>query len=226
MEHSGPLFTIDPDSPLPLHIQIKEQIKWLIGKDLLKPGDSLPSTNQLAEQLSINRNTIQSVYTQLKEDGLLLMQKGRGTQVAGEAQIARFKAANPHFAFVERIIGEAHQAELPIRDLLLSGFAYIQLFGQKEKHLPRYLFIECKASSCIFYLDEVRRLTSSEIRTIDISSLSDEAFMQAIHEADVIVTRSDLAEKMKKIADDAGKTVITVGSTRDVPLLLNMIRRS
>ncbi|QNK47539.1 GntR family transcriptional regulator [Brevibacterium sp. PAMC23299] len=54
MEHSGLLFKIDSHSFLPINVQIKEQIKWLIGKDLLKPGDTLPSTNQLANQLSIN----------------------------------------------------------------------------------------------------------------------------------------------------------------------------
>ncbi|WP_438497024.1 GntR family transcriptional regulator [Paenibacillus sp. IHBB 3054] len=118
---------------MPIYIQIKEQIKWLVGKGLLKSGDVLPSTNQLAVQLSINRNTIQSVYTQLKEDGLLLMKKGWGTQVADEEQIQRFKANNPHFSFVEQMIDEAHKLNFAIDDLLLSGFAYVHLFGQKHK---------------------------------------------------------------------------------------------
>ncbi|MGQ4665678.1 hypothetical protein ACUIJN_07500 [Metabacillus halosaccharovorans] len=48
--------------------------------------------------------------------------------------------------------------------------------------------------------------------------------IDAIHNADVIVTRSDLAEKVKTFADLAQKTVISVGSTNDVSLLLNMIR--
>lgn len=219
------LFTIDPHSPLPIHIQIKEQIKWLIGKDLLRPGDTLPSTNQLAEQLSINRNTIQGVYAQLKEEGLLLMKKGRGTQVAGEAQITRFKTQNPHLTFVEQMIEEAHKSNFKIDDVLLSGLAYVQLFGQRNKPKLRYLFIECRESSCIFYLDEIKRLTSAEIQTIDISSLPQEALLEAIQNADVIVTRNDLAEKMRIFADDAKKTVISVGSVNDVSLLLNMIRQ-
>ncbi|OMF04962.1 hypothetical protein BK131_29240 [Paenibacillus amylolyticus] len=60
----------------------------------------------MAEQLSINWNTIQSVYAQLKEEGLLLMQKERGTQVADEEQIQRFEAKNPHFSFVEQMIDD------------------------------------------------------------------------------------------------------------------------
>lgn len=224
MQTSSPLFKVDPQSPLPIHVQIKEQIKWLIGKELLKPGDALPSTNQLADQLSINRNTIQGVYTQLKEDGLLLMQKGRGTQVAGERQIERFKADHPHFAFTEKMIEQARQEKLKPEDVLLSGFACVQLFGERRQPQPRYLFIECTDSSCIFYLDEIRRLTSADVQSVDISSLSEEEVTRAIRAADVIVTRADLAEKLQRFADEAGKRIISVGSARDVPLLLNLVR--
>lgn len=226
MENSGAWFNVDTRSPLPIHIQIKEQIKWLIGKELLKPGDPLPSTNQLADQLSINRNTIQSVYTQLKEDGLLLMQKGRGTRVADERQVERFKANHPHFAFTEKMIEEARKENLALDDLLLSGFAYVQLFGERQQRQPRYLFIECKDRSCIFYLDEIKRLTSADVQSADISSLSEKEVTQAIGAADVIVTRSDLAENLQRFAENAGKTIISVGSTRDVSLLLNLVRHA
>lgn len=225
MKYSGSLFNIDFQSPLPINVQIKEQIKWLIGKDLLKPGDTLPSTNQLADQLSINRNTIQAVYSQLREEGLLLVQKGRGTQVAGEEDIARFKIQHPYFSFVEQTIKDACELGFDIENVLLSGFAYMKLFGQPQKQHPRYLFVECKLSSCIFYLDEIRRITSADIHTIDVSSSTEKVFTEAIRNADVIVTRADLAEKVKRFADAAQKTVISVGSTNDVSLLLNMIRQ-
>lgn len=224
MEHSGLLFKIDSHSPFPISIQIKEQIKWLIGKDLLKPGDTLPSTNQLADQLSINRNTIQAVYSQLKEEGLLLIQKGRGTQIAGEKEIARFKNQNPYFQFVEETVKDAYELGFNIEKVLMSGFAYMQLFGKPLKRKLSYLFIECKVSSCIFYLDEIKRMTSAEIHTIDVSSSPENDLMEAIHNADMIVTRVDLAEKVKTFADVAHKKVISVGSTKDVSLLLNILR--
>lgn len=225
MERSGLLFHVDTHSPLPISVQIRDQIKWLIGKDLLKPGDTLPSTNQLADQLSINRNTIQGVYSQLKEEGLLHIQKGRGTQVAGEEEILKFKRQNSYFPFVEQTIKEAYDLGYNVENMLLSGFAYMQLFGQPLKRKLRYLFIECKVNSCIFYLDEIRRMTSAEIETIDVSSSSEELLIEAIRNADVIVTRADFAERMKKFADPAQKTVISVGTTNDVSLLLNMLRQ-
>ncbi|MGK9185312.1 GntR family transcriptional regulator [Priestia filamentosa] len=224
MEHSGLFFKIDSYSPLPINVQIKEQIKWLIGKDLLKPRDILPSTNQLADQLSINRNTIQWIYSQLKEEGLLMIQKGRGTQVADEDKIEEFKKQNPYFSFVEQTIKDTYELGFNVENVLMSGFAYMQLFGQPMKRDLRYLFIECKVSSCIFYLDEIKRMTSAEIHTIDVSS-SENILIESIDNADVIVTRTDLAEKVKRFAYTAQKTVISVGSTNDVSLLMDMIRQ-
>jgi GntR family transcriptional regulator len=73
-------------------------------------------------------------------------------------------------------------------------------------------------------LDEIKRITSAEIHTIDVSSSPENILIEAIHNADVIVTRADLAEKVKRFADAAQKTVISVGSSNDVSLLLNMLR--
>lgn len=222
MEYSRALFKIDSDSSLPIHVQIKEQIKLLIGKDLLKPGDTLPSTNQLANQLSINRNTIQSVYSQLKEDGLLTIQRGKGTQVACVEKINQFKTLNPYFSFLEQIMNKADDAGYHVENVLLSGFAYIQLFGQPLKRERRYLFVECKMSSCIFYLDEIKRMTSAEIHKIDVS-ISKNALMKSLDDADIIITRSDIAENLKSYINDDRKKVISVGSTNDVSLLLEML---
>lgn len=222
MEYSSALFKIDPSSPLPIHAQIKEQIKWLIGKDLLKPGDILPSTNQLADQLSINRNTIQSIYSQLKKDGLLTTQRGIGTQVASEEEITQFKTQNPYFSFMEQTIKNAEDAGYNIEDLLLSGFAYMQLFNQRVNRKRHYLFVDCKVSSCVFYINEIKRMTSAEIHKIDVSSPKD-VIMKAINNADVIVTRNDFTEAVKKFVSDDSKKFISVGDTKDVSLLLEML---
>jgi len=222
MELSGTLFKIDPNSPLPINVQIKEQIKWLIGKDLLKPGDTLPSTNQLADQLSINRNTIQWVYSQLKEEGLLVIQKGRGTQVAGVTKIEEFKKQHRYFGFIEQTIKDAYEAGYDPEDVLLAGFAYMQLFGQPGKKQLKYLFFECKMSSCFFYVDEIKRMSSADIQTIDISAPPD-TVSSAIAGADVVVTTLDQADTVRGFPESAKKTVITVGSANDVSLLLNML---
>ncbi|MBW7456203.1 winged helix-turn-helix domain-containing protein, partial [Paenibacillus sepulcri] len=64
-----------------VNTQIKEQLKWLIGTGQIETGDMLPAASQLAATLGLNRNTVNWVYTQLRDEGLVSMQKGKGTQV-------------------------------------------------------------------------------------------------------------------------------------------------
>lgn len=151
------------------------------------------------------------------------IQKGRGTKVAGVEDISKFKVENPYFTFVEQTLRDASELGFNIENILLSGFAYLQLFGQPLKQKLRYLFIECQVKSCIFYLDEIKRMTSAEIETIDVS-VSDSTLEEAIGHADVLVTRADLVERVQDFANDAQKKVISVGSANDVSLLLKMLR--
>ncbi|SES02738.1 hypothetical protein SAMN04487944_11598 [Gracilibacillus ureilyticus] len=65
-------------------------------------------------------------------------------------------------------------------------------------------------------------MATAEIDTIDVQESSKDIVIQSIHDADVIVTRSDLAEKLKELVDVSQKKIISVGSTNDVSLLLNM----
>jgi DNA-binding transcriptional regulator YhcF (GntR family) len=42
----------------------------------------LPTASQLVDELRLNRNTVNWVYNQLRDEGLVTIQKGRGTQIA------------------------------------------------------------------------------------------------------------------------------------------------
>lgn len=127
--------------------------------------------------------------------------------MANEDKVEEFKERNSYFSFVEKTIKEVNDLGYDAENVLLSGFAYVQLFGQPLKKQLRYLFIECKSNSCVFYLDEIKRMTLAEIDVIYTSSPHD-ILHQAVHRADVIVTVSDIADKVKEFVEPAGKTVI------------------
>lgn len=222
MKYSSSLFNIDSHSPISIQVQIREQIKWLIGKGLLKSGDLLPSTNQLATHLSVNRNTIQSVYSQLKKDGLLITKRGSGTQVASRKEVERFKAQNPYFSLIESTIENADKEGYNTENMLLAGLAYTQLAEQIKKQKKRYLFIECKKSACVFYLNKIKELTTAAIDEIDVSS-SKEDLLDSIQKADVIITRTDLAERVSEFINNDQKKIVSVGDTNDVSLLFEML---
>ena len=62
---------LDPDHGTTLVFQLKQQITWLIASGRLKPGDRLPSVQEMARNLGINLHTVRSAYGKLAAEGLL-----------------------------------------------------------------------------------------------------------------------------------------------------------
>ena len=76
---------IDKGNGIPVHIQLKEQLRLLVHEGLLKAGDPLPTVRTLAVDLGVNANTVARVYRDLQTQGLLRLERGVGTFVAESA---------------------------------------------------------------------------------------------------------------------------------------------
>ncbi len=75
------MITINLDSTVPLVEQIHAEVRQAIASGLLRPGDSLPTVRQLAQDLGINLNTVARAYRMLESDGLVTSIRGRGSIV-------------------------------------------------------------------------------------------------------------------------------------------------
>lgn len=72
---------LDFRSGQPIYLQIVEQIRQMVARGDLRPGDQLPTVRQLATDLRVNFNTVARAYRLLDESGLISTQHGRGTYV-------------------------------------------------------------------------------------------------------------------------------------------------
>jgi GntR family transcriptional regulator / MocR family aminotransferase len=66
---------------LPLHRLLYEALRTGLQSGVLKPGDRLPSSRELADELALARNTIVSALGQLTVEGFLHSRVGSGTFV-------------------------------------------------------------------------------------------------------------------------------------------------
>lgn len=72
---------IDLSSDIPIYVQIKNQIIEGIAKGELVDGDSLPSIRHLAEDIGVNMHTINKAYNNLKDLGLISINKKLGAYI-------------------------------------------------------------------------------------------------------------------------------------------------
>lgn len=61
--------------------QIADEIQHDIQKDVLKPGDRLPTEQQLTARFGVNRHTVRRAIAALSDQGVVRAEQGRGTFV-------------------------------------------------------------------------------------------------------------------------------------------------
>jgi GntR family transcriptional regulator/MocR family aminotransferase len=86
-------FALDPASRSPLYLQLASAMADDIRKGRLKPGDALPGTRVLADQLGVHRSTVIAGYQELVAEGLARTRRGGGTFVADKPVLPRRRAA-------------------------------------------------------------------------------------------------------------------------------------
>ena len=126
-------FEVDPASDLPLWVQLRNRIAYLINDGTLAPGDKLPTVRGLASEISINYNTVNKAYLSLVSDGILESTRGRGVFVRDVA----IEDGAEHAQEVEGILDDCISA---CRDLGLS-------LEDIQQHMARRILQMQKAES-------------------------------------------------------------------------------
>jgi len=72
---------IDKSNKIPLYLQLKDLIKYYISTGAIKDNQQLPGVNTLGSELGVNFETVRKAYKELEKEGLISMERGRGTYV-------------------------------------------------------------------------------------------------------------------------------------------------
>src|SRR5580698_8409702 len=78
----APVVAVDRKSPDPLHKQIYEGFRTAIVRGNLHPGQRVPSSRSLADELKISRLPVLNAYGQLLAEGYFESRTGAGTFVS------------------------------------------------------------------------------------------------------------------------------------------------
>ncbi|WP_246946117.1 GntR family transcriptional regulator [Bacillus pinisoli] len=120
------MFELDIRSRQPIYEQLVEKLKELIMNNILKVDEQLPSVRTLAQQLTINPNTIQKAYRELERQGYIYSVPGRGSFVSESSNIINNEKLEKVKQELVKLLAEAFYLGLRKEDM-------IDLFDQVEE---------------------------------------------------------------------------------------------
>ena len=102
----------------PIYLQIVNQIKSMIMRGELSPGEALPSMRNLAMQMRVSLITTKRAYEELERDGFIETYTGRGSFV---------KAQNTELLREESLKQIEEHLQKAADKAKMSGIAYREL---------------------------------------------------------------------------------------------------
>jgi len=114
---------LDPESALPVYMQIRDQLREQILRGDLPVGTRLPPERALARSLGVSRTTVVSAYDELEAEGLVEGRVGHGTVVVRGATQAEVQpiAWPAHFSGLGRRLAQHTQTAGLLTLRRLSG---------------------------------------------------------------------------------------------------------
>ena len=79
---------INFSSGVPIYLQLMEQIKHAVETGAIRAGEQLPTIRSVAEELTMNPNTVARAYRELEGEGIVEVRHGLGVFVAGQRSSA------------------------------------------------------------------------------------------------------------------------------------------
>jgi GntR family transcriptional regulator len=200
---------IEFNSPLPVYVQLKEQIEFLVLNGELEPGTRLPTIRQLAGFLGVNRNTVQKAYQELAQAGLIECRRGRGCRVVDRpAAIAR-----PISAQLLSLIDQAIEgaSELGISPEHLASLLYARARQRPDVQVKRrVVFVECVSQIATAMAGAIQRKLDVAVTPLLLEDLrqADQEVERQIREADVVATTFFHIQEVRRLLAGERKEVV------------------
>ena len=126
------MLQIATGDPRPINRQIVDGVRRMIASGELPVGAALPSVRGLAQQLTINPNTVAKAYSELSAEGWLDARAGLGLFVATARQrLSDDERAHRLDDAVQRFVGDVIGLDYPANAVL------DRVAGELESCLPK-----------------------------------------------------------------------------------------
>ncbi len=135
----------DNRHPVPKYAQVMLEIRRRIDDGRYPPGSLLPSEYQLTGEFEVSRPTVIRALLQLRQDGYIETQQGKGSFVRGRAKVAEAERTRPGHDVLElpetELAGELVQAGVRLAPPHITALLQLRL-GARAFSRQRLLTVD------------------------------------------------------------------------------------
>ncbi len=110
---------INQADPLPIYIQIMDEVRRAISIGTIQPNDALPSIRQIATEIRVNPHTVLQAYRELEREGVVYFKRGKGTFISDSARGENERKVLT-MRVAERVLREVHLNGISVEDLIAA----------------------------------------------------------------------------------------------------------
>lgn len=217
---------IDRKSGIPIYLQLKKHIEYLISTGFWERGRQLPTERALAEELGISRNTVSVAYRELEAEGLLSSFQGKGTFVAGKDSLKRQRTREERaLRIIDAAMGDAMEIGFTLDD-------FVSLVGRRasqKKELLRHLeltFVECNREQVDYFAKELELGSGVHIRPLLVEDLEQVGRDQreALLRTDMVATTFFHLEQLRRALPERAAEIIGIALDPDIATMVKVAR--
>lgn len=112
------IIQIEPQSDIPIYMQLTNQIIEGIARGSLCQGDSLPSVRVFAADLGVNMHTVNKSYHELEKRGIIRIVPKSGAVIQSPVEIEK---KSPHYERIQQ------EMKTVIAEAIVLGFKSEQI---------------------------------------------------------------------------------------------------
>jgi DNA-binding transcriptional regulator YhcF (GntR family) len=215
---------VNRESSVPVHVQLKTQIRHLIMTGSLKPGSQVPTVRQLAGFLRINPNTAAKALAELQQDGYLESRSGRGTFVADRPQRGEGKMARGLERLVDETLERARRLGYSAEEFLATAASRAPVAGRRKARRTRALVIECNWREVSRFREELEAELPLAVDRMLVEDLTERARRDPsfVREYEVVITTFFHIHEVKAALASESVPVVTLLTEANISTLLRL----
>ncbi len=214
---------IEPRSQLPIYVQLKEQIKFLILSGELEPGARLPTGRQLGGFLHINRNTVLKAYQELVRERLIECQRGRGCEVVKRPTVIAQSAIPRVLAVIDDAIEQASERGVGPDDFATLAYARAKQ-RQDVQAKRRLVFVECSPEGANALAHKIEQELDLEVTPVVLRDLERPTpeVEELLRDVDVIATTFFHIQELRELLPKTKKKLVALSVKPHLDSLLKI----